>query len=393
MQPLFAVRITLMESVLSKELDPIEGVSLNEKDRSRLIEIASDLDRLQKHDTEAAFAVGQCFKDAVDLIGNAKICRTWLKEKFNYTDRHIRNYRSVAANLAGYKERCIAVRIPVTVLFKIAQAKDKEIQLVLARFESGHKPSVKDVSDLLENERRKDNSHPEVAIDDVPGTPGFKKLAALEASKRAKRLRDLLLSILSETIAADSQLKQRGTFLKGQFAASIDLYTEEAVETLLASIGTFQRNLRAGKAKGSLNLALPDDDAGWAGVVSALKNLRKIREMRSDAVSNLIRDKILPRLQWALELTDAEIGEMYSEAIARNCHLETAERRKAGKRKAATSGAGFAAPGSRRKRTAKNTNRERTSPPGNTGASSITSDSPASQNKSRLGANRGSRRP
>ncbi len=301
--------------------------ALDEDTRNRLTALNSKIEHHKKRDTEGAFELGECFDEVAEVVGNDKDCETWLEGQFGYTDRHTRNYRSLR-NLKPFKARCINAAILPTALFKMAHADKSGVEAVLAEFEAGRKLRVEDVTRILKGNDAEPDGVAERPVEDIPGMKGFEKYAVHEVKNRSERLKELMLHILTSVIEAYEPKLRGRALVKKVLRENVRLQAEETYEILKATIGFFQRDEQWQNAMGHLNLETPTNDGGWSKVLPTLWSLRYFEDVSSADAPEFLKDEAIPQLQWALGLSDAQIQDLFEQAVEKNNSKQVVKKEK-----------------------------------------------------------------
>ncbi|MEP3431178.1 MAG: hypothetical protein ABJN98_21015 [Roseibium sp.] len=284
--------------------------------RARVEAIGKDILGLGKKDTEATFKLGALLEEASELIGDDKICDSWLVSQLGITTRHGRNLRAVHRNLQSYKVRCVKLGVTPTNLYKIAHAEAESIQTVMQLYESGRRPFGQDVDAIVK--RKADAEAIDLPIEDRPGLNGLAKYGAQEQRVRIARLKELLHHILLHMVEAYEPKLRGRAVIKSRLRVKIRLESEEARELLTSMIGFFRRADHWAAAIGHLHLENPEKDGGWAKLIHTLDDLQYIENVSSKGLPDFLNDTAIPQLKWALGLEDEFISDLFKKAAENN---------------------------------------------------------------------------
>ncbi|QDG77710.1 hypothetical protein [Labrenzia sp. PHM005] len=290
--------------------------NLKDDDQSRIKLIADTIRGHQKKDTDATFKLGALIDEATEVIGDDKTCENWLEKTLGITARHARNYRAVHRNLARFKPRCTRLAVSPTILFKLAHAEADQIDEVLNVFESGGRPRVQDVAAILSGTA--DQANTDYPVEDGPGLTGLAKYGAQVQRTRIARLKELLNIILLAVIEAYEPKLRGKAVVKSHLREKVRLQAEEAFSTLKHMIGTLQRDDHWAAAIGQLHLEEPDNDGGWAKLLTTLHGLERFEYVPASDAPDYLKDRAIPQLQWALGLDDENIQMMFAKAAEKN---------------------------------------------------------------------------
>ncbi|MEP3429986.1 MAG: hypothetical protein ABJN98_14965 [Roseibium sp.] len=285
-------------------------------EQARIQTIADTIRGHQKKDTDATFKLGALIDEATEVIGDDKTCEHWLENTLGITARHARNYRAVHRNLTQFKPKCTRLAVSPTILFKLAHANPDRIEEVLKVFESGDRPRVQDVAAMLTG--TSDQTTTDYPVEDGPGLTGLAKYGAQVQRTRIARLKELLGIILLAVIEAYEPKLRGKAVVKSHLREKIRLQAEEAYSTLKHMIGTLQRDDHWAAAIGHLRLEEPDNNGGWAKLLTTLHRLERFEEVPAPDAPGFLKDRAIPQLQWALGLDDEDIQMMFAKAAEKN---------------------------------------------------------------------------
>ncbi|MCV0428569.1 MAG: hypothetical protein K5905_24190 [Roseibium sp.] len=284
--------------------------------KARIEAISKNILGLGKKDTEATFELGALIDEASTVIGDDRLCDSWLVAHLGFTGRHARNIRAVHRNLAGLKAKCIRLAVSPTNLYKLAHAEPDGIEAVLRIYESGQRPQVREVSAILKGPGDTDDT--DLPIEDRPTLTGLAKYGAQEQRSRITRMRELLSYIIAHIIEAyEPELRGRAV-VKSHLREKIRLQSEEAHDLLRIMIGLLRRDDHWASAIGHLGLVDPENDGGCARLLKLLNQLQYIENVSSKTLPAFLKDSAIPQLQWSLGLKDKEIAALFEKAAEKN---------------------------------------------------------------------------
>lgn len=320
---------------MANEAETFDFDALDDNTRKRLTLLNSKIEQHKKRDAEGAFELGEYFDEVAEVVGNDKVCETWLESQFGYSGRHTRNYRSLRL-LKPFKGRCISAAILPTALFQMAHADGDAIEAVLAEFEAGRKLRVEDVTRIIKGDSVEPKDASNRPVEDIPGLKGFEKYALHISKDRSGRLKDLLTHILTEVVSAYEPKLRGRALVKKDLREAVRLQAEEAYETLKASLGSFKRDGYWQNAIGHLNLEAPKNDGGWSTLLPTLHSLRYFEDVPATDAPEFLKATVIPQLQWALELSDDQVQALFAQASEKNDPKSAKSKRSAKLKKART---------------------------------------------------------
>ena len=141
---------TLTSSTASSTASSIESPdSLSAEAIAKLQLIFARINKLGKQTTKTTFEVGEAFNEAYAITG-PKFFNAFVEQNCNIGVKQAKNYRNAATNLFPFKDRLIEQGVLPTVMIELSRAHDPDIvEQVLSLFESGEKPSVLEVRNLV----------------------------------------------------------------------------------------------------------------------------------------------------------------------------------------------------------------------------------------------------
>jgi hypothetical protein len=109
---------------------------------------AAGIQALGRRSTDQAFELGVLLEQASGLVEPGTF-EKWVSQRCDISSKTARNYRAVARNLSGYRERAVELAISPTVLFHLASAPEEKIEAALAHAEEHDGIRVSEVKALL----------------------------------------------------------------------------------------------------------------------------------------------------------------------------------------------------------------------------------------------------
>ncbi|CAN7219152.1 hypothetical protein LJR255_000735 [Pararhizobium sp. LjRoot255] len=262
---------------------------------------AADIQALGRKSTEQAFLVGALLEKASELV-EARTYGKWVQHRCDITPKTARNYRSVARNLAEYRERAIELGVIPTVLFHLASAPAEKIEAAFAFAEENDGIRVSEVKALLSDGVEATTSQrTSEELADVGGLAGLRAMIELKTKAGTAAFLETT-SVLRAALVDVLTSKPDGKRL--QKTALIPVL-EPLARAAKRSLG----NVLLLDAPGDIDVRKIDQrdlaaGSRWFTVLETLDHLgNRERWPGSREVEPWLTQKVMPLLDWAVTRT------------------------------------------------------------------------------------------
>ncbi|MCD2178236.1 hypothetical protein [Rhizobium sp. C1] len=212
----------------------IDQLGLNEDQGGLLADVTGKLQALNKRSTAHAFDIGHEFHRAKSILPPKSFGR-WLKPAAGYTVKAANLYISIHEQLGDYKERLISATVAPTTMFVMARGNQTSIETALKAFESGEKPTGRQVQAIIDAENGLTKKDLKPILLNAPGLAGLRKAAAAKELKEISLFHAMIASIRDEVESALKPLEVGRAVIKKHLSDKVAMDCRHAHD-LLCSI-------------------------------------------------------------------------------------------------------------------------------------------------------------
>ncbi len=278
------------------EVDPV--ASLSPEQRARIEKAEKRLRAIARKSTDEAFETGIELAEIRSCYGEDEGgWKAWVKLRGEMNMRTAGNYISLPTKLGAYRKRAVANRVPSAALYAIANADPEVIEEVMARYESGSRPTVSEVKAIANGSapaRQEEAADPA----DVGGLAGLRALGVDKVKVGTKVFGDRIGGILN-AIEPALEPHWRGKRVSKSALAKAVQFEARRARTELESVAVFVEPNDHGPSWNVHPVLFPAG-SGWRKVSETLYRLGGIETWpAADKVGSWLADEVIPTLEWA----------------------------------------------------------------------------------------------
>lgn len=258
--------------------------------------LVSKLKSVDSNTTAQAFVVGGHLRRAKEVLSQKKLS-AWLKAHTSYSVRSAWNYINFVDKLDWHRERLEKAAVPPTTMFVLAGADDKQIESVLAYFESGKRLTGTQVKALIAP--APDNG---LRIEplNVGAAKGFLKAAEFRLRRETARFHGLLASVLTHVEAAVATMDSGKNVAKKTLAEAIEIDARHAHDIFLVTLAPVAENRML--PSGNWTPGKLDAENAWGKTQCVLRQLGGQNDWPGrEEFRRWLAEEVLPVLKFAVK--------------------------------------------------------------------------------------------